>query len=342
MKRQNKRWRNYISAVLLASVFAVGLLFAQSKAVFAQTTSTSDSVSTLKTPGKTKIKVTTSKSKVYITWKQVEHATAYRIYRKKAGGEYHLIKISKKLRYCDKDVKVGAIYTYKVVTVNSNESKTVKGKKSNEEQICVSAIDPNKKMVALTFDDGPGIYTESIVKCLRKYGMHGTFFMVGSNVKKYPEAVKAVYESGCEVANHTYSHVNLSKASISKMKSEVSKTNSAIKKIIGESPKLLRPPYGATSSTVKSAIDMPQILWSIDTLDWKTRNTAKTVSAVMNNVKDGAIVLMHDIHKPTRDAALQIIPKLVKKGYQLVTVSELAEYKDVSLKGGKTYSAIYD
>ncbi len=102
----------------------------------------------------------------------------------------------------------------------------------------------------------------------------------------------------------------------------------------------MRPPYGAYNSSVLSCVGVPAILWSIDTRDWEHRNADRTVSNVLTQVKDGDIILMHDIHKATVDAAERLIPELKRRGYQLVTVSELAKYKQKSLSAGNVYTAI--
>ena len=104
---------------------------------------------------------------------------------------------------------------------------------------------------------------------------------------------------------------------------------------------LVRPPYGAYNSNVQINAGAPLILWSIDTLDWKTRNAKNTINVVMNEVKDGSIILMHDIHSPSVDAAEVLIPKLIASGYQLVTVSELAKYRSVAMYSGGVYNAFY-
>ena len=228
-------------------------------------------------------------------------------------------------------------YYYKVRAIYKPDGAVFDGYLSNEIRVYTAKIDPSKKMVALTFDDGPGPYTDEIVDCLNKYGAHATFFVVGNRVNTYKNELKYAYDSGNEIANHTYTHPTLTKLSTSKMSSEVSKTDSAVKKITGEVPALMRAPGGATNSTVRKTIKKPFIYWSIDTLDWKHRNASKTVNTVMKNVKDGDIILMHDIHKATKTAALELIPKLQKAGYQLVTVSELAQYRGNNLKNGTTY-----
>ena len=301
--------------------------------------STSDSVSVA--PQKPVITLSSLRSKVYIKWKSCGEGATYEIWRKKAsGGKWKCVGETSKNKYTDSKIELGSEYSYRVRAVSGSGSDASYSEYSKKKTILPCAIDPKKKMVALTFDDGPGTNTMDIVNCLRKYGMHATFFVVGSNASRYKDTIKAEYAAGCEIGNHTWIHSNLVKLSTAAAKSTVNKTNKLIKSITGEAPVLLRPPYGSTSVAVKSAIKMPQIMWSIDTLDWKTRNTAKTITSVMNNVKDGSIVLMHDIHLPTVKAAQNIIPKLVDKGYQLVTVSELAKYKGVTLKNGTTYGSI--
>lgn len=119
----------------------------------------------------------------------------------------------------------------------------------------------------------------------------------------------------------------------------MSKTDAAVKSVIGVKTTVARTPGGAANGTVKSSIGKPIIFWSIDTLDWKTRSKTKTINTVLDQVKDGDIILMHDIHEPSKEAALYLIPKLKKMGYQLVTVSELAQYRGYKLKNGTVYSS---
>ena len=192
-------------------------------------------------------------------------------------------------------------------------------------------IDPGKPMVALTFDDGPGPRTSEILDQLKKYNAHATFFMLGKNVKSYPDAVKQMLKDGNELGNHSYDHQQLTKIDAEAIAKEVNDTNENIKNICGSPATVLRPPYGAINDTVKSSVGMPMILWNVDTLDWKTRNTQSTIDEVMRNLKDGDIILMHDIHEPSVQAALKLIPDLVSQGYKLMTVSELAAAKNVTL-----------
>ena len=138
-------------------------------------------------------------------------------------------------------------------------------------------------------------------------------------------------KDGNELGNHSYDHQQLTKIDAEAIAKEVNDTNENIKNICGSPATVLRPPYGAINDTVKSSVGMPMILWNVDTLDWKTRNTQSTIDEVMRDLKDGDIILMHDIHTQTVDAALQLIPKLEEEGYQLVTVSEMAADKNKTL-----------
>ena len=196
------------------------------------------------------------------------------------------------------------------------------------------------KAVALTYDDGPSKYTSQILDCLETHGAKATFFVVGSSVPKFSTTVLRAHNMGMEIGNHTMSHPNLKNISSSSVSSEITGTNNAVKNITGTRPSLVRPPYGSYNSSVMSAAGLPFILWSIDTLDWKTRNASKTVSSILSNVKDGDIILMHDLYKATKDATDIIVPELIKMGFDLVTVSELAERKGKTLTSGKAYSSI--
>lgn len=199
-------------------------------------------------------------------------------------------------------------------------------------------IDTSRPMVALTYDDGPSRYTPEILSILRQHGSVATFFVVGQRVPGYADSVRNAYEMGCEIGNHTYSHQTLTKVGVSTIQSQVSATNSAVQNVIGVSPVIMRPPGGGHNPTVRSAVGMPLVMWSIDTLDWKTRNAASTQSAVLNKVRDGDIVLMHDLYSQTAAASRVIIPELVRRGYQLVTVSELSDCRGAMTSGG-VYSA---
>lgn len=180
--------------------------------------------------------------------------------------------------------------------------------------------------MALTFDDGPDVkVTPQILAILKKYDVKATFFMVGKNVSRNPATVEKVYESGHEIGNHTWNHPKLTTLTKVNVKQEVDRTSNAIYAAIGQYPTVFRPPYGATSEQVRSVMTMPSILWSVDTLDWKHRNADKILAYVKASVKDGSIILMHDIHQSTANGLENVILYLQQQGYELVTVSEILQ-----------------
>ncbi len=208
-------------------------------------------------------------------------------------------------------------------------------------EVYAGNIDPTRPMVALTYDDGPSpTVTPRILKCLQDNGGRATFFMVGKQVVKSPDVLKQMVAQGCEVANHTYDHTLMTKVSPAELANQLVATNQVVSDACGISPVLMRPCGGAKTDAgmnIAGAISMPAILWSIDTLDWKTRDASQTITNVLDNVKDGDIILMHDLYESTAEASETIIPELISRGFQLVTVSELSSYRGGMIPG-KSYS----
>lgn len=208
---------------------------------------------------------------------------------------------------------------------------------SQEQAAAGRQIDPSRPMVALTFDDGPfAPVGNQIMDCLAQYGGKATFFVVGSRVSSYGAELQRMVAEGHEIGNHTYEHKNLTKLSGTQIQSQINQCNDAVQAACGVRPSLVRPPGGAKNGTVLANVQAPVIMWSIDTRDWKTRNAGKTVNAVMSQVRDGDIVLMHELYSQTGAAALEMIPRLTEAGYQLVTVSEMA-----ALRGGAAPGGVY-
>ena len=204
-----------------------------------------------------------------------------------------------------------------------------------------NTIDPNKPMVALTFDDGPaGSKTGRLLDALEQYGAHATFFIVGNRIPGDEENIKRAAAIGCEVGNHSNSHAKLTDLDDVSVSNEIHPVAETIKSLTGQNTVICRPPYGAIDERVQAIIDAPVILCSIDTRDWETKNAAQTIANIQQNVQDGDIILMHDIHAESVDAAVQIIPWLQQQGYQLVTVSELAYYKRGGLTKDQRYGSI--
>ncbi|MER7070553.1 polysaccharide deacetylase family protein [Terrabacter sp. NPDC000476] len=194
-------------------------------------------------------------------------------------------------------------------------------------QAAGAAVDcASARCIALTFDDGPGPYTQRLLDELAAKDVRATFFLIGRSADNRQGLARAEVEAGHVVGNHTYEHRDLANLDPNTIRLEIDRTAAAIKRATGIRPLLLRPPYGATNSTVKSVareLGYSQILWNVDTEDWKNRNVAVTTERALAGAKRGAIILMHDIHPTTVQAVPGIIDSLRARGYTLVTVPEL-------------------
>lgn len=213
--------------------------------------------------------------------------------------------------------------------------------KTSDPNIVVSrgrTIDISKPLIALTYDDGPRTDVGArLMDVFEKYGQRTTFFMVGDRVSSRASEVKRMADDGHEVANHTYDHVYLNKVGAETIQNQVRACNDIIEQTCGIRPRIMRLPGGNKNSTVLSNVNMPIILWNIDTKDWSHRNTQKTIDAVMGKVTDGDIVLMHELYESTAAASEYMVPKLVEQGFRLVTVSELAAIKGKDLTANSVY-----
>lgn len=263
-------------------------------------------------------------------WQDVESDRYYFGKNGKAVSGWNTIKKKEYYFHQDGKLATGDVYIGMALYTFDDDGTFISKKKID--------VDPDKPMVALTFDDGPGARTSELLDVLEKHDAHATFFMVGTNIPRYEDTIKKMKKIGCELGNHSYDHANLSKLDAKGVKKEVKTTNKLLKDIVGSGATVLRPPYGAISQTVRENVGLPMILWNIDTLDWKTRNAEKTIENVMENVKDGDIILMHDIHTESVDAAIELIPMLEEEGYQLVTVSEMAAAKGIKMEKGEKYT----
>lgn len=211
------------------------------------------------------------------------------------------------------------IYLAVAVVTIGYLSMTVKGKVKS-----ASAASVVEKKVAITFDDGPNKdYTADLLKGLKERGVSATFFLLGTEVEKYPELVEQMYQEGHLIGTHSYQHVNLCNLTDEKAIEQVVKTNELIETITGECPQFIRPPFGCWKKNLDYETTMIEVLWDVDPLDWNTSNTDVVVKRVLKCVEDGDIILLHDASKSSIDAALQIIDQLQKEGYVFVTVEEL-------------------
>lgn len=197
------------------------------------------------------------------------------------------------------------------------------------------SYNPDKKrpLLALTFDDGPGQYTETLLECLKENNAHATFFMLGQNVEAFPDIPGKILEAGCELGNHSWDHPDLTTLSLENVASQFSRTDDALISACGQAATVARAPYGSWTQDIIDTVGKPFFFWSLDSLDWSYKDVEKDYDSVMNgDLTDGSVILMHDIHEPTVQASLRIIPELVSMGYKLVTVSEMAAAKGVTLQ----------
>lgn len=193
-----------------------------------------------------------------------------------------------------------------------------------------------RPMIALTFDDGPGEYTSELLDCLEENNAHATFFMLGQNVENYQNDVKRMLELGCEIGNHSWDHANMYELSLDSVVKEFNDADQALIDACGQASTVVRAPYGNANEDIMNAVGKPFFMWSLDSLDWQYKDVDLDYKSIMQDnssvIKDGTIILMHDIHEPSVKAAERIIPELINMGFKLVTVSEMAEAKNVTLQ----------
>lgn len=199
---------------------------------------------------------------------------------------------------------------------------------STGNQDSYSKVETSLPFVALTFDDGPhATNTPRLLDILKSRNVKATFYVVGTNVKRYPEIMRRIVAEGHEVGNHTVSHGNLTKMHPDQVRSEMRVAHDSIVATTGLPPQTMRPPYGAITSAQKSWIRQefgyPTIMWSVDPLDWKKPGSSVVADRLVSGARPGGILLVHDIHASTIDAMPQTIDQLLAKGFQFVTVTQL-------------------
>ncbi len=237
-------------------------------------------------------------------------------------------------------------------TGSGQESSEAAGPTQGENGETAGGTDASQiKAIALTFDDGPDTgntkATTKILDTLEKYDCHATFFVVGQALKEWfpdtgKEALQRAVAMGCEIGTHTYSHKNLNKEDSAVIEEEVRKGCQVIEEATGQEVTLMRPPYGNAAQHVREQVDMPLIQWDVDTEDWDSQDAGMVVDKILQDVKPGSIVLMHDVYSSTAEAVEQVVPQLLEQGYQLVTVTELFELYGESLEPHCEYYRIGD
>lgn len=228
--------------------------------------------------------------------------------------------------------------------VSETEQTTV----SEETEMTISRPELTKdmKLIALTFDDGPNLTTtNSVIDKLEKYGIVGSFFVIGNNItgnenEGTARVMKRAHDMGCEINSHSQTHSDMTKMTEDEITAEIEFTSQKIEEITGEAPKFFRPPYIAVNQTMFDTIDMPFIA-GVGAEDWLDSVTADMrAQKILDQARDGGIILLHDAQGNTMtvEALDTIIPTLLDEGYTFVTVSELFAAKEVEPAKGIVYS----
>lgn len=243
-------------------------------------------------------------------------------------------------------IKYNYLNKIKEYKINYDEIETYLKEEYKMDDIVIPVLTPtkrnlnkykNKKLIALTFDDGPSNNTKYFIKELQKRDALVTFFVVGNRVKKYEDVLKEAYLMGNQIGSHTYSHKNLLYLNEEEITKEIEKTNEAICNVIGTKPTIIRVPYGNINKKIRSISNMNHILWNVDTLDWKYKNSNRVYKEIIKHAEDGNIILLHDIFKTSVNGVLKAIDELKKQGYEFVTIDEMVYLKNIKLDKSKTY-----
>jgi peptidoglycan/xylan/chitin deacetylase (PgdA/CDA1 family) len=192
------------------------------------------------------------------------------------------------------------------------------------------------KCLALTFDDGPGPETPRLLEMLKRRSVRATFFVLGRNAAMQPHLLRRMVAEHHEIANHTYDHANLAALSTGGIRREIRRTQEVILRATGRRPTVMRPPYGLTNARVNRAVGLPEIMWRGDTLDWLHRRSGIVRRSVLKLAKRDAVILVHDILPTTVNAMPATLDALRRRGFTLVTVSEL--YRGQQLRPGHVYA----
>ena len=186
------------------------------------------------------------------------------------------------------------------------------------------AMDESVKKVAITFDDGPNPdYTEMLLAGLKERGVSATFFLLGAEVEKYPDIVKAIDEGGHLIGVHSYEHVNFGQVGDEATLEQITKTQEAIHEVTGKYAGFIRPPYGCWNKSLDEKVSLIEVLWDIDPQDWATKDADTVVQRILKGAPEGSIILLHDASASSVQAAFTVIDSLQQENYEFVTVEDL-------------------
>ena len=309
----------------------------------ARQTGNSDTASTYTLPSKQEIIECYSNDVglINVRWVTNPNATGYQIkyFLVDGADDDHTVAVvdgADASNYTVDSLIVGKNYTVSVAACINNEGEIIIGEYSEPVTVTVSdrvemnqVLDPSKPMIAITFDDGPSYtsVTNEILDVLELHKARATFFMVGTNARDNTAKLQRQISLGCELGNHTATHEKYGKQL---NYYDIADCSNMIYQACGQYPTAFRSTGGITNDWIRTEcyyMGLPLYFWSVDTLDWQLRDSVAIYDRVMSTVKDGDIILMHDIYPETAQAVKRMVPELIKLGYQLVTVSELVEAK---------------
>jgi peptidoglycan/xylan/chitin deacetylase (PgdA/CDA1 family) len=253
-------------------------------------------------------------------------------------GSALVLRFDPKQLHTGKEYQTGAIALdlLRAVLAHSSDAKSIERAYSvnytiTEQPQSGDTIDPSQKMLALTFDDGPGGYTNRVLDALHNNRAHATFFVIGRQVPGYAATVKRTVDEGNEVGNHSWDHASLLALHQGQLIQEVDATQNAVRSVTGGyTPTQMRPPYGAVNGSISAFLHSQNLkvaLWNVDTEDWRYRNQKQAYDRIMSGAGDGRVILLHDIHPTSVEAVERAIPELIAQGYQLVTLSQLEQFR---------------
>ncbi len=230
-------------------------------------------------------------------------------------------------------------------TLTEKEKENFDKLESKQVEMEKIEVSEDDKLIALTFDDGPGAHTERLLDILKKYNVRATFFVLGSQIDTNPDLLPRMVADGHEIGGHSWTHRSFNNLSDEELTKEIMQTRAKIASLTGIDPLSVRPPYGAFNDRVKAIgkdLGVHFVNWNIDTVDWKTRNAQSTYNEIINTAANGNIVLCHDIHSSSVDSMESVIPKLLEEGYTFVTVSDLLLVGQGEIKAGEVYFSMYN
>ena len=200
----------------------------------------------------------------------------------------------------------------------------------------------DRPLVALTFDDGPRRSTTTdLLDGLAQRGVQATFFLIGKQIEGNEDLVERMEAEGHQIGIHSFDHKILTALNSADFATQVDREREALKEILGREDFPLRPPYGEVDTGVKRRAGGPIILWSVDPEDWRYKDADRVTEHILNNVRDGDVILLHDIFPTSVEAALRVVDALHQQGFLFVTINELAAQRHMELEGGQVYRTFY-